>query len=258
MAIRDSTVAGQAKKSRTSRTARMNSPPLSPARPRGAGTTSGPDVLRRHRDWEILAAQAVSHRHGRTTADPLCLHRFRPSIRRLILVSDFSNLIAAVWRQLDVECPRFETASSWIRLKQGATERPLIRQSGQISTALNFIKGAANAGFSWVPGINLITSVTDRLGQKAVSTIERTSLGEYLLKKTGGDDYLHLSRMAAQDIYPTLTKRIGEDLDEWLPKRGAKRCRGVIFLDTLEVLPVGKGRSTPSGYRRAGPHPCRN
>ena len=155
-------------------------------------------------------------------------------------VSDFSNLIAAVWRQLDVECPRFETAYSWMRLKQGAADRPLIRQSGQISTAWNFIKEAANAGFSWVPGINLITWVTDRLGQKAVSTIERTSLGEYLLKKTGGDDYLRLSRMAAQDIYPTLTKRIGEDLDEWLPKRGAKRCRGVIFLDTLEDLAGGE------------------
>ncbi len=155
-------------------------------------------------------------------------------------VSDFSNLLAEVWRQLDVECPRFEAAYSWMTFKQGAADRPLIRNSGKISTAWDLVKEAANAGFSWVPGVNLIVWATDRLGKAAVSKIEKTSLGKHLLTSAGHEDYLRLSRMTAQEIYPTLTKRLGEDLDEQLPKRAGKRCRVVVFLDTFEDLAGGE------------------
>jgi len=79
-------------------------------------------------------------------------------------VSDFSNLLAEVWRQLDVECPRFEAAYSWMRFKQGAADRPLIRHSGKVSTAWDFVREAANAGFSWVPGISRLKVVTCLLG----------------------------------------------------------------------------------------------
>ena len=46
--------------------------------------------------------------------------------------------------------------------------------------------------------------------------------------------------MTAQDIYPTLAERLGEDLDEQLPKRAEKQCRGVVFLDTFEDLASGE------------------
>ena len=46
--------------------------------------------------------------------------------------------------------------------------------------------------------------------------------------------------MTAQDIYPTLAERLGEDLDEQLPKRTEKQCRGVVFLDTFEDLASGE------------------
>ena len=137
-------------------------------------------------------------------------------------VSDFSNLLAEVWRQLDVECPRFEAAYSWMRFKQGAADRPLIRHSGKVSTAWDFVREAANAGFSWVPGINLLVWATAKLGRAAVARIARTSLGGFLLTQAGHEDYLRLSRMTAQEIYPTLTKRLGEDLDEQLPKARQK------------------------------------
>ena len=106
-------------------------------------------------------------------------------------VSDFSNLLAEVWRQLDIECPRFETAYSWMRFKQGASDRPLIRHSGGVSTGWDFVKEVANAGFSWVPGINLIVWAADKLGKAIVSKIQETSLGKHLLTKAGNGRSLY-------------------------------------------------------------------
>ena len=158
-------------------------------------------------------------------------------------VSDFSNLLAEVWRQLDVECPRFEAAYSWMRFKQGAADRPLTRQSGKVSTAWDFVKEVANAGLSLVlPGGNLIVWATDRLGKAAVSKIEKTSLGKHLLT----EDYLRLSRMTAQEIYPTLTKRLGEDLDEQLPKRAESGVAASYSSTRLRIWPV-VNRTRPAG-----------
>ncbi len=154
--------------------------------------------------------------------------------------SDFSNLLAEIWRQLDVECPRFETAYAWMRFEQGAGERPLVRHSGEISTGWEFVKEGASAGLGWVPGFNLIVWATDKFGKATVDKLARTSLGKHLLSHAGQDDYIRLGRMTAQEIYPTLTERLGEDLDEQLPKRQGKRCRAVVFLDTFEDLAGGE------------------
>ena len=154
--------------------------------------------------------------------------------------SDFSNLLAEIWRQLDVECPRFETAYAWMRFEQGAGERPLVRHSGEIGTGWEFVKEGASAGLGWVPGFNLIVWATDKFGKATVDKLARTSLGKHLLSHAGQDDYIRLGRMTAQEIYPTLTERLGEDLDEQLPKRQGKRCRAVVFLDTFEDLAGGE------------------
>src|SRR5579864_3413418 len=155
-------------------------------------------------------------------------------------VNDFSGLLAEVWRQFDVECPRFETAFAWMKFKQGAGDRPLTRPSGKISTGWKFVKEASSASFGWVPGFNLLVWATDKLGKLAVKKIEKTPLGNRVLSQAGGDDFVRLSHMTAQEIYPTLTERLGEDLNEQLPKRDAKRCRAVIFLDTFEDLSGGE------------------
>jgi hypothetical protein len=83
-------------------------------------------------------------------------------------VSDFSALLAEVWRQLDIECPRFETAYAWMRFKQGAGDRSLVRHSGRVSTGWEFVKEATNAGFNWVPGVNLLVWAADKLGKVTV------------------------------------------------------------------------------------------
>ena len=155
-------------------------------------------------------------------------------------VSDFANVLSEIWRQFDIECPRFESAYSWMRFKQGAADRPLLRQSGNVSTSWDFLKELVNAGLSSIPGGNLVVWAGDKLGKATVSKLENSSLGEHLLTKIGQEDYLRLSRMTAQEIYPTLTQRLGEDLTERLPNRADKRCRGVVFLDTIEELAGGE------------------
>ena len=155
-------------------------------------------------------------------------------------MGDFSNLLAEVWRQLDVECPQFEMAYAWMRFKQGAGDRPLIRHSGKVSTGWDFVKEATGAGFSWVPGLNLIVWATDKLGKAAVSKLKETGVGQRLLTQVGQEDYLRLSRMTAQEIYPTLTERLGEDLGTQLPERNGKRGRAVVFLDTFEDVAGGE------------------
>ena len=155
-------------------------------------------------------------------------------------VSDFSNLLAEIWRQLDVECPRFETAYAWMRFKQGASDRPLARHSGKVSTGWEFVKEGASAGLSSVPGGNLLVWAADKLGKVAIKQFEKTPLGRYLLAQSGEEDYLHLGRLTAQEIYPELTARLGEDLDEQLPKRAGSRRRAVVFLDTFEDVSGGE------------------
>ena len=195
----------------------------------GVGGTGKSWLLKRLRNWLIEG-----------TTLPWAFADFDRKSAGPSYVNDFSNLLAEVWRQLRVECPRFETAYAWMRFKQGAGDRPLVRHSGKVSTGWEFVKEAANAGFSWVPGVNLLIWAADKLGKASVKKLEKTPLGEYLHKQAGNEDYLRLSRMTHQDIYPTLIRRLGEDLDEQLPKRDGKRCRAVVFLDTFEDVAGGE------------------
>ncbi len=195
----------------------------------GVGGTGKSWLLKRFRQW--LAEE---------TKIPSAYVDFDRKSGGPSYVSDFSALLAEVWRQLDFECPRFETAYAWMRFKQGAGDRPLVRHSGKISAGWEFVKEGASAGFSWVPGVNLLVWAGDKLGKKAASIIEKTSVGRFLLTRSGEEDYLRLGRMTAQEIYPTLIARLGDDLNEQLPTRNGERCRAVIFLDTFEGLASGE------------------
>jgi tetratricopeptide (TPR) repeat protein len=155
-------------------------------------------------------------------------------------VNDFSELLAEVWRQLNVACPRFETAYAWMRFKQGALDRPLIRGAGKISSAWELVKEVAGAGLQSVSAMSLIAWFTHKSGEFAARKLAETPLGMYLLSKVGWEDYVYLSRLTAQEIYLTLSQRLGEDLEGHLPARTGKSCRGVLFLDTFEDLAVGE------------------
>lgn len=196
----------------------------------GVGGTGKSWLLKRLRNW--LAERSVL---------PSAYVDFDRNAPGGNYLSDFSTLLAEVWRQLDVECPRFEMAYTWMRFKQGtADHHPLIRHSGRLETGWGLIKEITSAGFNWVPGVNVLVWVADKLGKAAAERLQVTSVGKRLLTQAGEEDYLRLSRMTAQEIYPTLVSRLAEDLDEQLPRRGGKRCRAVIFLDTFEDLAGGE------------------
>ena len=113
-------------------------------------------------------------------------------------VSDFSNLLAEVWRQFDVECPRFEAAYSWMRFKQGAADRPLIRHSGEVSAGWDLVKEVASVGLKDVPGGNLLAWLGHKIGKALSERFEKTALAKRLLSQAGHDDYVRLSRLTAQ------------------------------------------------------------
>ena len=152
---------------------------------------------------------------------------------------DSSALLAEVWRQLDVECPRFELAFAMMRFKQGAGDRPLLRHGGNASVAWELVNEGGQALLNGVPGGNLLVWLGRKAAGAAATRLKDTALGKQLISTAGNDDYLSLSRKSAQEIYPTLAERLGEDLDVQLPPREGKSCRAVVFLDTFEALQIG-------------------
>jgi len=152
---------------------------------------------------------------------------------------DIGALLAEIWRQFDVECPRFELAYSMMRFKQGAGDKPLLRGSGHASTAWELCQEGGQALLNGVPGGNLIVWASRKIAGAAGSKLKDTALGMFLLSSAGNEEYLTLNRVTAQEIYPLLADLLGRDLEEKLPERAGKSCRGVIFLDTFEAVRVG-------------------
>jgi tetratricopeptide (TPR) repeat protein len=171
-------------------------------------------------------------------AMPSAFIDFDPAFNGARFHNDFDALIAEVWRQLDVECPRFELAYTMMRFKQGDRDRPLLRHSGKASVAWEFAQQMGQLALNAVPfGLGGFMTWLGSTAGKAIATrLKGTALGEWLLSRAGNDDYLLLSRMTAQDIYPLLAERLGQDLDERLPQRPDRSCGAVVFLDTFEAL----------------------
>ncbi len=164
---------------------------------------------------------------------------FDPLLGGTAFQRDSSALLAEVWRQLDVECPRFELAFAMMRFKQGAGDRPLLRYGGNASVAWELVNEGGQALLNGVPGGNLLVWLGRKAAGVAATRLKDTALGKQLISTAGNDDYLSLSRKSAQEIYPTLAERLGEDLDVQLPPREGKSCRAVVFLDTFEALQIG-------------------
>jgi tetratricopeptide (TPR) repeat protein len=159
-----------------------------------------------------------------------------PSVGGAKFHRDISALLAEIWLQFDVECPRFELAFTMMRFKQGAADKPLLRHSGKLSTAWELFAEGGDALLNGIPGGNLIVWLGSKAAAATASKLKDTTLGKRLISASGNDDYLRLSQMDAQEIYPLLAERLGQDLDEQLAARGGKSCRGVVFLDTFEAL----------------------
>ena len=159
-----------------------------------------------------------------------------PSVGGAKYHRDLSALLAEVWLQFDVECPRFELAFTMMRFKQGAADKPLLRHSGKVSAAWDLFAEGGEALLNGIPGGNVLVWLGKRAGGATAAKLRDTELVKRLLSAAGNDDYLRLSQMDAQEIYPLLAERLGQDLDEQLPARDGQSCRGVVFLDTFEAL----------------------
>ncbi len=155
---------------------------------------------------------------------PSALIDFEPEAGGASYHRDGGALLAKIWREFDVECPRFELAYSMMRFKQGAGDKPLLKHSGKASVAWDLVGEGGNALLSSFPGGNLIVWLGKKLGGAAVKNLEGTALAERLLTRAGNEDYVRLGRMTDQEIYPLLAERLGQDLDEQLPARAARRA----------------------------------
>ena len=79
---------------------------------------------------------------------------------------DLSALLAEVWLQFDVECPRFELAFTMMRFKQGAADKPLLRHSGKVSAGLGPVCRGGRSLLNGIPGGNVLVWLGKRAAER--------------------------------------------------------------------------------------------
>ena len=159
-----------------------------------------------------------------------------PALQGARFHHDLGALLAEVWRQLDVECPRFELAYAMMRFKQGAGDQPLLRHGGKPALARELVAEAAPPSLSGVPGGNLIVWI----GRKAVDAAADQAPGHRagpaapLLCWQRG---LPPAQPADRPGYPPALSRAARPRSLRAASQCPDRsCRAVAFLDTFEAL----------------------
>jgi hypothetical protein len=71
-----------------------------------------------------------------------------PALNGARFHNDLAALLVEIWRQLDAECPRFETAYAWMKFKQGGGDEPLVRHSGKVSAGWELVKEGPAPGWA--------------------------------------------------------------------------------------------------------------
>jgi hypothetical protein len=151
--------------------------------------------------------------------------------------TDHSRALAEVRRQLAaVECPRFDLAYSWLRFHEGVKDEPLLKDKGLAGIATEALADLASGTATGLP---LVGFFSKKIAAKLSEKFQGSKLERWLAKKTNQEDFLHLRKLSAQEIYPQLVDRFLLDLAEGLPERPGRACRGVLFLDTVEALRLG-------------------
>jgi tetratricopeptide (TPR) repeat protein len=153
-------------------------------------------------------------------------------------LNDTSKALAELRRQFGakVKCPRFDLAYTWLRHKEGVSDEPHFRGTGLLGNSWEFVVEAGNAAASDIPGASLVSWLIKKVASPITRWLKDSGVGDWLATKFGQDDFLRLKRMLANDIYPELRERLLKDLKEELPERDDKQVRGVVFLDTVEVI----------------------
>ncbi len=154
-----------------------------------------------------------------------------------------------------VPCPRFDTAYAWLRFKQGQKDEPGVKGSGLAGNIVELIGEVASGAADGVP---LVGKVAKWLAKRLKKSLQDTTLEKWLLSQSGQDDFLRLRGLTADQLYgdhglgprQTLATRLRDDLHENLPDHKSDyACRGVLFLDTFEVLRRGNSNSDHANMR---------
>lgn len=151
-------------------------------------------------------------------------------------LNDTASALALIRSQFEVSCPSFDVAYALLRFKEGRREEPAIAGQKLVSNSFEFLLEFAQALTSSVPGGNVVAWVAKKISKPMWDGVRETPLGTWIESATGNADIMGLRRKQAQEIYPELNDRLLRDLKKQLPAREGKSCRGVVFLDTFEVL----------------------
>ncbi len=150
--------------------------------------------------------------------------------------SDPAAALADLSTQLEVSCPQFELAYAMMLHRQGGKEGPAMRHGATAGTAWELAGELVNATLQSIPGGNILVWFGKKAGERAALGLRDTALGRWLASTAGNADLLQLREMSAQEIYPTLVRRLAADLAEQLPRAEGRACRAVLFLDAFEHL----------------------
>lgn len=154
-----------------------------------------------------------------------------------------------------VPCPRFDTAYAWLRFKQGQKDEPGVKGSGLAGNIVELVGEVASGAADGVP---LVGKMAKWVAKRVKKNLEDTALEKWLLSKSGQDDFLRLRGLTADQLYgdhgigqkQTLATRLRDDLHENLADHKSDyACRGVLFLDTFEVLRRGNSSSIHADMR---------
>lgn len=175
---------------------------------------------------------------------PCALINFDPAASQAggIYHNDAALALAAVRRGFAIPCHRFDLAFAVLQHKGGVAPAPEHREA-RVGKTLNdalieggtvlLEEGAALVGT--VPGVKFVTWAAKQGYSWAAPNMRKTSAFKWLEQKLH-QERATLMAMEPQAIRADLAERLGTDLDENLPERPGKKCRGAVFYDTYESL----------------------
>lgn len=149
--------------------------------------------------------------------------------------NDAAMALAAVRRGFAVPCHRFDLAFAVLQFKGGVAPVPAHREARAGKTLNDALLEGGAALLSDLPGGKFLAWAAKQGYNWAAPQLQKTPAYRWL------EEQLHRERAALltkepQEIRAELAERLGADLDENLPPRPGKKCRGVVFYDTYESL----------------------
>ncbi len=176
------------------------------------------------------------------------LHKLSPNIPRAYIdldpatggnayANNTSRTIAEIRRQLGtVDCPRFDLAYTWLRVKEGIKNEPQY-----INTKLLECVGELAGIIATLPagntdGAAVYQFLVSKVGAKLGKWLGTTAVGKWLQTDQGKRESIKYKDALPNDIYPQLTGLLLSDLSENLPRRNHRAVRAVVFVDTVESI----------------------